>query len=355
MKSMKKLLSIIFVLVMVLNLSSCKSSKNDDGVVRGQVHENDYIALVTDLSGINDVGDNALAWKGMQRARDELGFDIEYLESFSQDDYRKNIEYFTRCALDMLFCMNFEMASAVEEIAHLYPDECYAMINYTFDKVPQNVLCIEFEDQEGAFVEGYLAAYKTETNKVGVIGSVRSWIIGAYEYGFRAGVAAAAKELGKDITVDVEYVGSFYDEETAKEKANQMYQNGVDIIFSAFNGVGGKGVEDSAIENNKYFIGVEYSEDMAPKNLLSWTSRDIDKVVFNVAKEIKEVNAVKEITGQSRCLGMADDAVSIAEKTKTMVSEEIMNKLIEVENKIKNKEIDPPWDEDSFEKFMQEI
>ena len=63
-----------------------------------------------------------------------------------------------------------------------------------------------------------------------------------FEAGFVKGVEETAKKLGKTITVDVQYAGSFGDPAKGKAVAAQIYEGGADIIFHASGGTLDAGV-----------------------------------------------------------------------------------------------------------------
>lgn len=348
---MKRCFNVFLLIVITFSLVGCSSNEP-----RGKVHSNDYLALVTNTAGINDNSFNQLAWQGLQKAAKELDFDVEYLESVNEEDFMPNLRYFTACALDMLICIGPEMADKVREIAEIYPDEYYLMMNYTFDEPLKNVLCVEFEDQEAAFMEGFLAAYLTKTGIIGLIGGMECGIIDAFKYGFEAGMHYAAAELNKQVSLCVEYINSFSNKQIAKEVADKMYEEkGADIIFHVAGGAG-DGVIESAKEHDKFVIGSDMDQNkMAPKNVISSAIRNIDKVVYDIAKEIKEVDDVKRITGKSRLLGLKENAVGIAPSTKNMVPKELMDKLEKIESDIKNEVIDVPYSEQTFEAYMKKI
>ena len=85
---------------------------------------------------------------------------------------------------------------------------------------------------------GYIAGKTTKTNKVGFLGGMRGYIIGQFEYGFKAGVKFAGKELGKNIDVVTQYAESFSDVAKGKAIGSKMYSCGCDIIFQAAGGTG---------------------------------------------------------------------------------------------------------------------
>ncbi|MDP4340010.1 BMP family ABC transporter substrate-binding protein, partial [Escherichia coli] len=72
-----------------------------------------------------------------------------------------------------------------------------------------NVVSATFKDNEASYLAGVAAAYTTETNVVGFIGGVKGEVIDRFDAGFKAGVDAGAKELGKEIKVLNQYAGDF--------------------------------------------------------------------------------------------------------------------------------------------------
>ena len=52
------------------------------------------VGLVTDTAGINDQAFNQLAWQGIQKASQEMGFQAKFIESVQPSDYEKNIHEF---------------------------------------------------------------------------------------------------------------------------------------------------------------------------------------------------------------------------------------------------------------------
>jgi basic membrane protein A and related proteins len=50
------------------------------------------VGLVTDTAGVNDQAFNQLAWEGIQKASQEMGFQAKFIESRQPTDYEKNID-----------------------------------------------------------------------------------------------------------------------------------------------------------------------------------------------------------------------------------------------------------------------
>ena len=354
---MKKTLAFtLSIIVLLINLTGCNKNKN---ITKSQ-NPNDYITLVTGVAGVKDRALNQLALISLERAK-QFGFDIEYLESYEKDDYLKNIEHFTGTGADVIIGVGTDMSNAVRTASEWYPNENFVMLDYTFPQTYPNVLCIEFEDQQVAYLLGYIGSYMSEPDNLGIyrlgfLGSEISGIMDAFEFGFRAGAAYGAKEQGKIITVEDEYLGSFYaNEEDAEKMASEMYDNGIDIIFVVAGGAS-KGALRSAIEKDKYIMSAGMDKnDLAPKHVLSCTLKRIDNVIEDIAKEIKKVNQVKEMMGKSKLLGLKEGGVDISESTKDMISAELMAKVQDLKQKIINKEIDPPYDEETYTEYIKQL
>ena len=172
-------------------------------------------------------------------------------------------------------------------------------------------------------------------------------IIDQFQYGFQAGVDYASEELGKTITVDVQYAESFTDASKGKAIASKMFSDGCDIVFHAAGGAG-VGVIEAAKDAGKYAIGVDRDQAyLAPENVLTSAMKLVNNAVIAVSKEVIEG---KEIGGQTYTYGLTEDAVGIPEEH-SLMGDETYNAALEVEEKIKNGEIVPPANADEYAQF----
>ena len=81
------------------------------------------ICQVTDTGGIDDKSFNALAWSGMERAAEDFGVEIKYLESQQQSDYEVNLNAFVEEGCDLIISVGFLLADATAAAATAYPDQ----------------------------------------------------------------------------------------------------------------------------------------------------------------------------------------------------------------------------------------
>ena len=336
---MKKLLAFLLAGMMAFSATACGSG-NDSNTPEASQPTNSTegtqdgettpeggikIRMVTDTGGVNDQSFNQSAWEGLQTLKDEMGADVNYIESKQEADYATNLDKAADDEAQLIWGVGFAMADAIGIAATANPDIQYAIIDNGYDE----------------------ATMPDKTGKVGFVGGVTSDIIDQFQYGFQAGVDYASEELGKTITVDVQYAESFTDASKGKAIASKMFSDGCDIVFHAAGGAG-VGVIEAAKDAGKYAIGVDRDQAyLAPENVLTSAMKLVNNAVIAVSKEVIEG---KEIGGQTYTYGLTEDAVGIPEEH-SLMGDETYNAALEVEEKIKNGEIVPPANADEYAQF----
>ena len=77
--------------------------------------------MVTDIGGLNDRGFNALAYKGLQQAKADLGADIRVVTSKSNADYVPNLSSLARQKYDLVVAVGFLMGDADRQGGEVVP------------------------------------------------------------------------------------------------------------------------------------------------------------------------------------------------------------------------------------------
>jgi basic membrane protein A len=360
---MKKIVALLLAVTMAASVTACGSnagttssaaasaaaSSAAESKAESTPAKKDFkIAMVTDTGGVNDQSFNQSAWEGLQKLSADTKAAVKYSESKQESDYATNLDKAADDGNNLIWGIGFAMADAVVNSAKQNPDISYAIVDNSYgDKTPSNVTGVMFRAQEPSFLVGYIAAKTTKTGKVGFVGGMTGNIIDQFEYGYKAGVAYAAKELGKKITVDSQYAESFTDASKGKAIAQKMFSGGCDIVFHAAGGVG-MGVIEAAKEANKFAIGVDRDQAyLAPKNVLTSALKLVNQAVELVSKEAIDG---KEIGGKTYTYGLTEDAVGIP-KEHTLMGDATYNAAIALESKIKDKTITPPANKDEFAKY----
>ena len=339
---LKKLFAVGLTAIMMSSLLVGCSSKTES-------NEDVYkIGMISDTGGVNDESFNQSTWEGLQQAQEKYGKDkvqVKYVESSQEADYTPNIETFVEEDLDLIIGVGYKMAGAIEEASKNYPDVQFAIIDHSYEKQPENVTSLIYEDNTAAYLAGLVAAKKTETNKVAFIGGIKSATLDKFEYGFRAGVKAANPKC----ELTVRYLNSFSDSALAKSVANQMHKDGVDVIYTAA-GAAGTGAIEAAKENNKMAIGVDVDQSpLAPDNIISSTMKNVNVSIVNLVGEILEDNYQG---GQVIVNTLASGGVGLSDTTKDHVSKDILDYVKEQACKIKSGEIVVPENEKQYNEIV---
>ena len=345
---LKKLFAIGLAFTMMTTLLVGCSSKNDNAGKDSASDKVYTIGMITDTGGVNDESFNQSTWEGLQKAEKKFGSDkvkVKYLESTKDADYVPNIETFVEEDLDLIIGVGYKIAGAIEEAAKNYPEKEFAIVDHAYEKQPENVTSLIYEDNTAAYLAGLVAAKKTETNKVAFIGGIKSATLDKFEYGFRAGVKAANPKC----ELTVRYLNSFSDSALAKSVANQMHKDGVDVIYTAA-GAAGTGAIEAAKENNKMAIGVDVDQSpLAPDNIISSTMKNVNVSIVNLVGEILEDNYQG---GQVIVNTLASGGVGLSDTTKDHVSKDILDYVNEQAGKIKSGEIVVPENEKQYNEIV---
>ena len=336
----KKLLALsTSFLVSASILTGCGSNKDAD--------KNDIsVGIVLGAGSINDQSFNQSTWEGLQKAKDDFGIEIKYLESKQESDYIQNIETFIDEDTDLIIGVGYQLKDSIDESAKNYPEQKFAILDETYDTIQENVIPVVFKEEESAYLVGAIAAKMSKTNKVGFIGGLPSPSVLRYQYGYQYGVI----NTNKDIQILEQYVNSFTDQAKGKSIAKQMQSSNVDIILSAA-GDSGTGAIEAAKEVNKYAIGVDRDQsDLAPENVLTSAIKKLNVASYDLAKSIVE-GTFKG--GSEKVYGLKEGGVGIAEDTKNLIPQDVMDYVNKEAEKIKNGEIKIPRTEEEYNQLVK--
>ena len=347
---MKKVMALVMSTVLVMGtMVGCGKGATTE--TTGENATKKYnVAMVTDTGGVSDQSFNQSSWEGLQSLSKNTGAKVSYLESKQETDYNTNLDNLVDANNNLIWGIGFAMSDAILNAAKTNKDVSYAIVDNSYgDETPANVTGVTFRAEEPSFLVGYIAGKTTKTNRVGFIGGIKSPVIDQFQYGYEAGVLYAAKEMGKKITVDVQYAESFSDASKGKAIANKMFSAGCDIVFHAAGGTG-VGLIDAAKEAGKFAIGVDRDQAyLAPDNVLTSALKLVNVPVEKLSKEAMDG---KEIGGKTYTYGLKEGAVGIPTENKN-VKAEVYEAAIKLQDKIKDGSIVVPFDEKGFKEFSK--
>jgi len=275
-------------------------------------------AMVTDIGGLGDKSFNDLSYAGLQKAKTDLGADIKVLESKAPTDYESNITNLANAGYSPIFAVGFLMTDTVSKMSTAYPDVTFGGIDQSFSPPIKNVVGINFKEQEGAYLAGYLAAKLTTMPSVdsrindkpilGFVGGMDIPPVQRYQAGFIAG----AKAANPAVVVKSVYAGSFTDQQKGIEDGKALIDQGADIVFAAA-GQTGLGTAKACQDNKAIFIGVDADQFLTipgiGDTILTSAVKKVDVAVFDTVK--KAANG--QLQGGADVLyGLKEDGVGLA-------------------------------------------
>lgn len=361
---MKKKLAVVFMgMVLAASLAGCsnpaerdKESENTSSAVSESQEtksgtEITRIGTITDIGGINDQSFNQSVWEGLQQVEKDKGVEISYLESKQISEFTTNLDKMIDSGAQLIWGNGYTVADATLEAAALNPEITFGVIDYAFEDVPDNVFGVEFRAQESSFLAGYAAARTTKTDQVGFVGGQKSDTIDRFEWGYKAGVAYGAKELGKEITVDAQYAETFADAAKGKAIANKMYSSGCDIVFHAAGGTG-LGVIEAAKEADKFVIGVDRDQAyLAPDNVLTSVLKNANVAVIDISERAVDGEAVG---GQNFDLGLSEGCVGLPEENPNM-DEAVYADTMKLQQEMTDGTLTAPANEEEYQTFVENL
>ncbi|MED3802961.1 BMP family ABC transporter substrate-binding protein [Lysinibacillus xylanilyticus] len=292
---MKKLM-IGFCLIALL-LAGCSNSQQEKA-------QDDYrIGILLSDAGLGDESFNDSAFKGLEKARDELGILFDYKEA-PDGNYEEKLEELVAEKYNIIIGLGFSVQEALEKTAKKYPDQQFVLIDGQSDVA--NITSITFKEQEGSFLLGMVAAMTSKTGKIGFIGGADVPVIHHFENGFIEG----AKYYNPNIEIISEYAGSFDDTDAGAAIAERYIKNKVDFIYHAA-GFTGFGAIKKAEEMGIYAAGVDIDQFyIAEKTVVTSMLKNVDQAVFKMAKTLDEEGKISE---KSFSFGLADTGVGLAD------------------------------------------
>ncbi len=248
----------LFALLVVL-VSAC------GGGAAAPAEAETFRVAVVMPSAINDLAFSQSMYDALLRVQSDMGgpekFEIVYSENmFVVDDAAAAIRDYATQGFDLVIAHGSQYGSSLQEIAPDFPETSFAW-GTTLDTFGQpNIFAYEAAADEGGYVNGVLAANMTTSKVIGVVGPIETGDAKLYVDGFIAGVAAT----NPDITVNVNYIGSFSDVALAAEAANTHISAGADVLTGTAQMV--VGAIGKAEEANALWFGTQSNQtSLAPK------------------------------------------------------------------------------------------
>lgn len=288
------------------------------------------VGLVLDKGGKDDKSFNSAAYQGATKAQQDLKIDLKYVEATDTNAIENLHRAFARKNFDLIIGVGFAQQEAVKKVAKQFPQVKFAVIDSEVHA--PNVRSLLFEEHEGSFLVGALAAMASKTNSVGFVGGMDIPLIRRFSMGYAAG----AKYVNPKISITENYVGvtgeAWNNPAKAKELALAQIAKGSDVIFVAA-GASNSGVFDAVEENRKLAIGVDSNQNwIKPGLILTSMQKAVDLAVYET---IKDTQAGKFSAGIVR-FGLKNNGVNytLDKHNEKLITADMKKKVEDIRKKI---------------------
>ncbi len=319
---MKKFLSVMLVLAMVLSLAACgKSSKstNYDAIDDNPTSSDGKyeIAFVTDVGQLKDKSFNQGTWEGVKKYASDNKKTYKYYQPANGDAATDDDRYDAmKLAADngakMIICAGFLQATALEKAAKEFTDVNFVFID-GWDMGLNNVLGIAFQEEQSGYLAGYAAVMEGYT-KLGFSGGGggENPACCRFGFGFVQGAHDAAKVKGVfvDCNYSWEYGSSFAASPELQTMLNGWFTNGTEVVFSC----GGSMCQSAfaaASEHDAKVIGVDVDQSSESQTVITSATKGLREAVIYAC----DLNYSGKWAGGLSTLGAKDDAVALPTET----------------------------------------
>ena len=236
-------------------------------------------AIIFDLGGKFDKSFNEAAFQGAQRWADETGGSFREIELQNEAQREQALRRFAEAGSNPIVMAGFAFADALGKVAPDYPDTKFAVIDVNWLSMP-NVRGIGFNEHEGSYLVGMLAAQASKTGTVGFVGGMDIPLIRRFGCGFAQGV----KAVNADATIISNMTGTtpaaWNDPVKGSELTKAQISQGADVVFAAAGGTG-VGVLQTAADEGILSIGVDSNQNyMHPGKVLTSMLKRVDNAVY---------------------------------------------------------------------------
>lgn len=236
-------------------------------------------ALIFDLGGKFDKSFNEAAFNGAERWAKETGGKFLEIELQSEAQREQALRRFAESGANPIVMAGFAFADALGQVAADYPDTKFTIIDMVVDS--PNVRSVVFNEHEGSYLVGMLAAKASKSGTVGFIGGMDIPLIRKFACGYAQGV----KSVNPDAKIVANMTGTtpaaWNDPVKGSELTKAQISQGADVVYAAAGGTG-VGVLQTAADEGILSIGVDSNQNyMHSGKVLTSMMKRVDNAVFS--------------------------------------------------------------------------
>lgn len=332
------------------------NSKTDTSSKFEQIETDVNVGLVVGTGSIDDRSFNQGCWEGIKATVDEKNAKYVVPASETDADYLVSIGNLYEGDFKLIITPGYYFERADYLAQQKYPDVNLVILDGApTDEngnvvIGPNTVSITFAEHEAGFIAGVAAAVELQEADFGFLGGMRIPSVIRFDAGFRQGVNYANTNLGTKIKLDennIIYQGTFGDKAAGQQIAAQMYDRGIDVIFSAAGDTGIGAITEAksratkgetawviGVDSDQYYDGI-YDSSSNASVILTSAIKYVDQATHDM------IVAKAENTfpgGEAINFSIANDGVGIPEDNPNLKQDTIA-KVNEIYDLIKKGEI----------------
>ncbi|MBP9184391.1 MAG: BMP family ABC transporter substrate-binding protein [Fuscovulum sp.] len=290
-------------------------------------------AIIFDLGGKFDKSFNEAAFNGAEKWAKETGGTYKELEMQDEAQREQALRRLAEAGANPVVMTGFAFGDVLAKVAPDFPDTKFAIVDMVVDA--PNVKSVVFNEHEGSYLVGMMAALASKTGTVGFIGGMDIPLIRKFGCGYAQGVKAVNPDAKVVLNMTGDTPAAWNDPVKGAELAKAQKGQGADVIYAAAGGTG-VGVLQAAADEGILSIGVDSNQNyLHPGSVLTSMMKRVDNAVYEAFKE------GEALTPGINVMGLANEGVGYAmdENNASLVTPEMQAKVDEAAAKIKSGEI----------------
>jgi len=240
-------------------------------------------AIIFDLGGKFDKSFNETAFNGAQRWAEETGGSFREIELQTEAGREQALRRLAEAGSNPIVMTGFMFADVLSKVAPEYPDTRFGVIDVGWLDMP-NLRQYIFNEHEGSYLVGMLAAMASKTGTVGFVGGQDIGLIRRFGCGYAQGVLAVNPNASIIANMTGTTGAAWNDPVKGGELTKAQISQGADVVFAAAGGTG-IGVLQTAADEGILSIGVDMNQNhLQPGSVLTTMLKRVDNAVYDAFK-----------------------------------------------------------------------
>lgn len=246
------------------------------------------VCLITDVGRINDGTFNQFAHEGATLVAEDFDLDYDFIETVSEADYETNIQTCIDDGFDVIVTVGFLIQDATQTAAEANPDVFFIGVDQFLADGPENMLGLQFREDQAGFLVGALAAMVAndvvESDTIAGVYGIDVPAVVRFRNGYEQGALYINPDWVVGENILGAYADSFIDQAQGISLAQQFIGEGASVVFGAGGPLGSAAIAEAASQE-VYVIGVDQDE-----YFTTFSEGETDGAEFLISSALKRVD-----------------------------------------------------------------